>query len=188
MDLLVIAMIAVSLAMDAFSVCVAAGVKISTPNYRHYFRLSFHFGLFQFLMPVAGYYSGVLVAELISSYDHWIALVLLSFIGIKMIRESFTKNDDDDKAGQSDPSRGLTLILLSIATSIDAAAVGFSFAALEIPVLIPAVFIGIICLLLSAAGLYLGSKIGSRTGVWAERFGGVILIFIGFKILFEHLQ
>ncbi len=89
MEIIVITGIAISLAMDAFSVCIAAGVKIKKLNFRHYFRLAFHFGLFQFFMPIIGFYSGVMIEKLISSYDHWIALILLSFIGIKMIWESF---------------------------------------------------------------------------------------------------
>jgi manganese efflux pump family protein len=171
--------------MDAFSVCVAVGVKIKKITYRHYFRLAFHFGLFQFLMPILGFYGGVLIENIISSYDHWIAMGLLSFIGIKMIWESFQQ--DDKKSKTKDPSRGITLIILSIATSIDAAAVGFSFAALNTPILVPAITIGFICILFSLTGLFLGDKIGSKLGVWAERTGGIILIGIGLKILFEHL-
>lgn len=177
--------IAVSLAMDAFSICVAAGVTIQNITFRHYFRLAFHFGLFQFLMPVAGYYGGVMVENIIGRYDHWIALILLNLIGLKMIWESFdTEKKVDEK---KDPSRGLTLVVLSVATSIDAAAVGFSLAALDIPVLLPAVIIGLVCVFFSALGLFLGNKIGSFIGTWAERAGGLILMLIGLKILFEHL-
>jgi putative Mn2+ efflux pump MntP len=185
MSILTITVIAVGLAMDAFSVCVAAGVKIKKITYRHYFRLAFHFGLFQFLMPVLGYYGGVLIEKIICDYNHWIALSLLSFIGIKMIWESFKKQDEHNE--NKDPSRGITLIMLSIATSIDAAAVGFSFAALKAPIIMPAIIIGLICILFSLIGLFLGDKIGSKLGVWAERFGGTVLIGIGIKILLEHL-
>jgi putative Mn2+ efflux pump MntP len=188
MEFITVFLIALSLAADAFSVCVASGVKIKTPTPRHYFRFSFHFGLFQFLMPVIGYYGGVVVAKIISSYDHWIALVVLSFIGGKMILESF-KNDEDKKeeATFKDPSKGWSLVMLSVATSIDAAAVGFSFAALNISVFTPAVIIGVVCAACSGIGLLIGAKIGASVGTWAERFGGLILIGIGLKILLEHI-
>jgi len=187
MGLLTISGLAFSLAMDAFSVCVAAGVKIEKPTYRHYFRLAFHFGLFQFFMPVIGFYGGTVLQNIISAYDHWIAFGLLVFIGIKMIWDSLKKNSEEDNTREKDPSRGLTLVVLSIATSIDAAAVGFSFAALHVPIFKPAVIIGIVCMLCSAAGLYIGNKIGGFAGKWAERAGGLILMVIGVKILIEHL-
>ena len=110
MDLLSIAGIAIALAMDSFSVSIAAGMIIERPGPRHYFRLAFHFGLFQFLMPIIGYLGGIFVESLIRDYDHWIAMALLTLIGIKMIRDSFLPED----AGipRTDPSRGWTLVLL----------------------------------------------------------------------------
>ena len=186
MQFITILGIAFSLAMDAFSVSVASGVKIPNPTFRHYFRFSWHFGLFQFLMPVTGYYAGILIADIIREFDHWIALIILSVIGIKMIWESF-KKDNDDSFERKDPSRGMTLVMLSIATSIDAAAVGLSFAALGIPVLFPAGVIGVVCIFCSAFGLYLGNKIGLKIGKWAERFGGLVLVLLGIKICLEHI-
>lgn len=188
METLTIFGIALSLAMDAFSVCVVSGVKIQKPTIRHYFRLAFHFGLFQFLMPILGYYGGVMLESIIKSYDHWIALGLLSIIGGKMLWESFNDNDNSDTSNFDDPSRGMTLVMLSIATSIDAAAVGFSFAALDMSIFKPATIIGIVCAGCSATGLFLGKVIGSKIGRWAERLGGVILVSIGIKILLEHLM
>ncbi|HEX2957516.1 MAG TPA: manganese efflux pump MntP family protein [Chitinispirillaceae bacterium] len=188
MEFITILLIALGLAADAFSVCVASGAKIKKPTYRQYFRFSFHFGLFQFLMPVIGYYGGVAVEKFISSYDHWIALIILSIIGGKMLWETFKVDDKKKDACEfRDPSRGWSLVMLSIATSIDAAAIGFSLAALRVPVVTPAVIIGIVCAGCSAAGLTIGARIGSAVGVWAERFGGVVLIGIGLKILVEHL-
>ncbi|MBN1756727.1 MAG: manganese efflux pump [Chitinispirillaceae bacterium] len=186
MEFLTIFGIALSLAMDAFSVCVVAGVKIGTPTLRHYFRLSFHFGLFQFLMPILGYYGGVMIESIISRYGHWIALIILSFIGAKMLWESFKDTDKNDSLSFVDPSRGMTLVMLSIATSIDAAAIGFSVAALSIPILKPAIIIGIVCAVCSAVGLFLGTIIGLKIGAWAERLGGVVLIAIGIKIVSER--
>jgi len=185
MGFIAIAGIAISLAMDAFSVCIAAGVKIKDVTFRHYFRLAFHFGLFQCFMPLLGYFAGVLIENLLHQYGPWIAMSLLSLIGIKMIWESV--HSDESEKNEKDPSRGLSLVMLSIATSIDAAAVGLSFNALDLPILIPSIIIGIVCALFSAMGLYLGNKIGSFLGAWAERLGGVILIGIGIKILLEHL-
>lgn len=187
MNILTVLGISLSLAMDAFSVSVVAGAKLKTPTPRQYFRLSFHFGLFQFMMPILGYYSGVMIASIICCYDHWIALAILSLIGLKMIWESFRKRPDNDYSDCRDPSRGLTLIMLSIATSIDAAAIGFSLAALGIPVLKPSIIIGIVCAFCSAFGILLGSKIGTHIDVWAERAGGIVLILIGIKILTEHI-
>lgn len=186
MGLITIFGIAVSLSMDAFSVCIAAGVKIKDVSFRHYFRLAFHFGLFQFFMPLIGFYGGIMVEELISRFDHWIALALLSVIGIKMIWESF--GGKDETRNEKDPSRGASLIMLSIATSIDAAAVGFSLAALKVPIFFPSVIIGMTCALFSVIGLFLGKKIGAIAGSWAERIGGSILIIIGIKILLEHIS
>ncbi len=177
--------IAISLAMDAFSVSITSGVKIKTPTFRHYFRIAFHFGLFQFLMPIVGFYSGVLFQSLIQKFDHWIAFALLLVIGGKMFWESFQLEDEE---GTCDPTRGRMLILLAVATSIDAAAIGFTLAALDIPVLWPSVIIGIVCAAFSAVGMFIGCRIGSLIGKWAERAGGLILVGIGIRILVEHLS
>lgn len=188
MPILSVIGIAIGLAMDAFSVCVAAGATIRKLDAGHYFRLSFHFGLFQFLMPIAGFFCGSAVAGLISGWDHWIVLAILSFIGGKMIRESFEKKEACAEKSRKDPSRGSTLVLLAFATSVDAAAVGFSFSALGVPILLPSVVIGIVCAGFSALGLLLGCGIGNAIGKWAERLGGAVLIGIGVKILIEHLS
>jgi putative Mn2+ efflux pump MntP len=176
--------IAIGLAMDAFSVAITSGVKIKTPTFRHYFRVAFHFGLFQFLMPIIGFYSGVLFQNIIQRFDHWIAFGLLAFVGGKMIWESFQL---DDEEGTCDPTRGRTLIILAIATSIDAAAIGFTLAALEISVFIPSIIIGIVCVIFSTVGMFIGCRIGSLIGKWAERAGGFILFGIGIRILIQHL-
>jgi len=186
MDIITILSIAVGLAMDAFSVCVAAGATIKKLNARHYFRLAFHFGLFQFLMPIAGYFCGTVVAKYVCCWDHWIVFAILAFLGGKMLCESFKKAKEDDEP--KDPSRGMTLVMLSLATSIDAAAVGFSFSARGVPVLFPAVVIGLVCALFSALGVLLGRGLGGVIGKGAERLGGVVLIGLGGKILIEHLD
>lgn len=185
MDIITIFFIATALAMDAFAVAVTAGFQIKALNYRHIFRLSWHFGLFQALMPVIGWFSGRMVVSCIEKYDHWIAFFLLLWVGINMIRESF--DADADKKRQ-DPTRGIRLVVLSIATSIDALAVGFSLAALNVPILLPVVIIGCVALLFTWLGLVLGHRFLSskKFGKKAELLGGAILILIGIKILFEH--
>jgi putative Mn2+ efflux pump MntP len=185
MDILSIIAIAIGLAMDAFSVSIFAGIMIDKPDRGHYFRLSFHFGLFQFMMPIIGYWGGSTIENVISDFDHWIAMALLSFIGLKMIKESFSR---EEKINARDPSRGLTLIILSIATSIDALAVGLSIGVLGKPIILPSVIIGVVCSFFSIIGIRLGKRVGSILGRRAERIGGIILLIIGIKIVIEHLS
>jgi len=179
-------LIAVALAMDAFTVAMAVGLHLSCIGGiapRQYFRLGFHFGLFQFLMPVLGWLAGTTVRVYIESFDHWLAMILLSYIGLKMIRES----GRSEKYACPDPTKGMSLIILSVATSIDALAMGLSLALLGVGIIYPSVVIGIVALIFTVAGLALGRLIGLR---WRHRItlaGGLILIAIGLKILFEHL-
>ena len=186
MDLLAIFTVAVALAMDAFSVSISAGMIIKTPGFRHYFRLSFHFGFFQFMMPLIGYFFGSYLESYIKDYDHWLAFGLLAFIGLKMIREAFSKQKDVS-VKRKDPSRGFNLILLAVATSIDALTVGLSLGVLNQPVLFPGIIIGITCSLFSVAGVFIGQKAGNVFGRKAEAIGGIMLLIIGIKILYEHL-
>ena len=185
MDLFPVLLIAVGLAMDAFTVCISAGVCLPEIRKEHYLRLSCAFGLFQFMMPLIGYAAGVSIEPVIKRYDHWIACTLLTYIGGKMIYEGLKKKGED--CGRKDPTKGKTLLILSIATSIDALAVGLSFGVLSKPILIPAIIIGIVCALFSAAGVYLGKKIGHLLGNKAEIFGGLCLIGIGIKTLLDHI-
>jgi manganese efflux pump family protein len=185
MDFIAVFVIAVALAMDAFSVSISAGMVIKKPGYRHYFRLAFHFGLFQFFMPILGYFGGIYLEKYIKDYDHWLAFGLLSILGLKMIKDSFAKEDETPEF--KDPSRGFSLVLLSIATSIDALAVGLSFGLLSQPVLLPSMIIGITCALFSIIGVTIGKKAAALLGKKAEAFGGIMLLIIGIKILLEHL-
>lgn len=180
--------IALGLAMDAFSVAVGVGFGLAGIRARQALRLSFHFGLFQFLMPMLGWLAGTTVASYISEFDHWIAFVLLGYVGGKMIHESFSDGDDKYK---EDPTRGTSLVLLSVATSIDALAVGLTMAMLKLSVFGPAVVIGIVAAVMTLAGViigrYAGRTAGKKLGPWMERFGGVVLLAIGLRILVEHL-
>lgn len=188
MDLVSIFFIAVALAMDAFSVCVSCGIAIPKPGPGHYVRLAFSFGLFQFMMPVIGFFGGMYLEQYIKSYDHWLAFGLLVFIGLKMVRESFSRDSAECPADERrDPSRGWSLLVLSVATSIDALAVGLSIGVLNRPILIPSIIIGTVCAIISALGVAIGSKVGPLFGKRAEAIGGLVLIAIGVKILVEHL-
>lgn len=188
MNLVSILMISIALALDAFSVCVSAGIVIKNLNFGHYFRLSFSFGFFQFIMPILGYFCGKHIEKLIKSFDHWIALALLFFVGCKMIKEAF--EEDSEKAFKSkDPSKGFSLLILSIATSIDALAVGLSMGILNKPILYPSIIIGLTCSLFSIAGIMIGSKVRHFAGnKIANIIGGLMLILIGIKILLEHMD
>ena len=188
MDPLPLLAIALGLAMDAFSVAVATGLTLKTVAPRQYFRLSYHFGLFQFLMPVLGWLAGSTLVGFISGIDHWVALALLSYVGGKMIKESFDHGEEVPDYLVKDPTRGASLVILSVATSIDALAVGLTLALLKVSILLPAVVIGIVAAALTFIGLRIGRYAGQWLGPWMERVGGVVLIGIGLKILADHLH
>lgn len=175
--------LSLSLALDAFAVSLSTGALIKTRTWRDYFRIPFHFGLFQFLMPVIGWYLGSTVEPLIAEIDHWVAFLLLVIIGGKMIKTAFSK---EKELLNSDPSRGIKLIILSVATSIDALAVGFSLALLRYNIWYPSILIGIITAALSLIGLFVGNRLGNKFGNIVEVCGGVILISIGIKIVLTH--
>lgn len=177
--------IAVGLAMDAFAVAIAAGLKIPDLTRRHVFRLAFHFGLFQFMMPVLGWLAGQTIEDYIIRYDHWVAFGLLSFLGGKMIWEAITGHRDETSG---DPTRGLLLIGLSLATSMDALAVGLSMAFLGISIWLPSLVIGVVAAALTFVGIRFGRRIGARWEHVAETFGGIILLAIGASTLLSHFR
>lgn len=185
MDTLTLLGIAVGLAMDAFAVAVATGIVLGNVSGRQTFRLSFHFGLFQFLMPVIGWQAGLSFVQYLGNYDHWIAFGLLGAIGGKMILDAF--REDPEARPVSDPTRGVSLVLLSVATSLDALAVGLSLGVLRIRIWVPAVVIGLVAAGLTAAGMHLGRPLGVRFGRKMEVAGGLVLIGIGIRILVGHL-
>jgi putative Mn2+ efflux pump MntP len=171
--------------MDAFAVALAVGARRQTLTFRPLFRLSFHFGLFQFLMPVIGWYGGSQIEQHIRGFDHWVAFVLLGFIGGKMIWESVSF--DHTAPAASDPTRKWSLIALSVATSIDALAVGLSMAFLQVEIWTPSLIIGVVAATMTATGMIFGRRLGVRFGKRMELLGGLILIGIGIKIVLEHL-
>jgi len=184
MDAITLLGLALALAMDAFAVALGTGTVLARLTGRHIFRLGFHFGLFQALMPVIGWLAGQTVVRFVSAWDHWIAFALLVLIGGRMIREAMS---GEEKAGDRDPTRGLSLVMLSIATSIDALAVGFSLSVIGVSIWFPAFIIGLVAGALTVVGMLVGRRIGDRWGPRVEILGGVVLIVIGTRILFEHL-
>jgi putative Mn2+ efflux pump MntP len=186
MDNLSVFAVAFALAMDAFAVSIAAGVTLKKVTRRQTIRLAWHFGFFQFAMPVIGWGAGNTVRPYIESYDHWIAFILLLLVGVNMLREAF--QTQPAKQQRNDPTRGISLVLLSVATSIDALAVGLSFSILDISIWFPALIIGCVAALCTGAGIHIGRRIGdsSRIGNYADMAGGIVLIAIGFTILYKH--
>lgn len=177
--------IAVALAMDAFAVAIATGVNLKTVSRRQTFRLSWHFGLFQALMPIIGWLLGNSVQHYVESYAHWIAFVLLALVGTNMLREAVMTDEEEEESEARDATRGLTLVMLSVATSIDALAVGLSLSMMQASIWGPAVVIGIVAGIFTILGLYLGKQAArlTRLTVWAEVAGGLVLWIIGINIL-----
>jgi putative Mn2+ efflux pump MntP len=184
MSHLTLLLIAFGLAMDAFAVSISNGITIQRQRANHALRIGLFFGSFQALMPLIGWSAGLNLRDLISGVDHWIAFGLLFFIGCKMIYES-TRMDIREK--EVKPLTLSTLLVLSVATSIDALAVGISFALLKISIVTPIIVIGVVTFVLSFLGVLTGSKIGHFFEKKIEILGGLILIGIGIKILIEHL-
>ncbi|MGF7118427.1 manganese efflux pump MntP family protein [Methanobacterium oryzae] len=182
MDFISIFLLAIGLAMDAFSVSITRGLTLKC-NIKHAFIIAIFFGGFQAIMPVIGWLSGLKLQSIVSTLAPWIAFILLLAIGIKMIYESFSGEEEDVCSAFSLKE----LLILSIATSIDAFAVGVTFAFLNTSILQPILIIGIVTFILSFIGVYIGKNVGHFFENKIEVLGGVILIGIGFKILLEHL-
>lgn len=186
MPLINITAIAVALAMDAFAVAIAAGISLKQISFRQNFRLAWHFGLFQAMMPVIGWSAGLSFRDLIVRYDHWVAFFLLVFVAQGMLREAF--KDEQERSEAKDPTRGLTMVMLSVATSLDALAVGLSLSMINISIWMPAAVIGVVACIFTTIGLHLGKRLASaaRLRRWADALGGVVLIAIGLNILRGH--
>ena len=184
LDALTILLIAVGLAMDAFAVSIAKGMTITAKRRRAALLTATAFGGFQMLMPAVGWSAGLALTDLISSMDHWVAFGLLTFIGAKMIYEGIKK--DPEKHDSTDLKLH-ALLILAVATSIDALMVGLSFAFLQTSILLPIAAIGAVTFGLSFIGFYFGSGLGKKFGHRIEIAGGIVLILIGLRILLEHL-
>lgn len=182
MGIIELLLLAIGLAMDAFAVSVCKGLSVEGAGGKQMFTAGIWFGGFQALMPAIGYLLGSAFTGYISAVDHWIAFVLLCFIGINMIKESFSK--EEEEVGSSFGFR--SMFPMAVATSIDALAVGITFAFLEVNIITAVSAIGVITFFISALGIKIGSIFGCRFKAKAERFGGAILILLGLKILLEH--
>ncbi|MCW4014750.1 MAG: manganese efflux pump MntP family protein [Candidatus Bathyarchaeota archaeon] len=175
--------IAVALAMDSFSVAIANGLATKTFKITKAIKISVFFGFFQAIMPIIGWYAGVHVLDLISEFDHWVAFILLTFIGCRMIYESIKQDPNSIIKSYSIK----VLVILSIATSIDALAVGLSVSILTVSIITLATVTGVVTFMLSFFGVYLGGRFGCILQNRVESLGGIILIVIGLRILLEHL-
>lgn len=184
MQTIEILMIALALSVDAFAVSMAAAGAGRLNGPRPAVRLAFHFGLFQFLMPVIGWGAGATLERWITSVDHWVAFGLLTIVGIRMFRSAFRPRAFGP---QQDPSRGLMLLTLSTAVSVDALAVGLSLGMLQIDVWVPSVIIGVVAAAMSLVGVLVGNRLHARYGRIAEAVGGVVLVLIAVKIVADHV-
>ena len=186
MSLIELLLLSVGLSMDAFAVSICKGLAMKRVTPRSACIVGAWFGSFQALMPLLGWLLGTQFAGYIDQYDHWIAFILLGFIGANMIREALNKKEQEEDAGASLAVKAM--LPMAVATSIDALAVGVTFAFLEVHILFAICFIGVITFALSALGVWAGSAVGLRYKSKAELCGGVILILLGVKILLEHLN
>jgi putative Mn2+ efflux pump MntP len=186
MDIFSLLFIATGLAMDCFAVSLGVGTTDFARSKRAVFRLSYHFGLFQGGMTLLGWLVGNSIAQYIAGIDHWVAAVLLGWVGMRMIIEGYRKTEKLN-AGRKDPSRGGTLVMLSLATSLDAMAVGLSLAMLKVNIIGSSLVIGFVSLVMTVMGLRAGRSLSQRFGKRMEVLGGVVLIIIGFRILYAHI-
>ncbi len=187
MSLVMVLGLAVALAMDCFAVSMGLACGLGGLTARQSVRMAFYFGVFQFGMPVLGWLAGENVVRFMRGFDHWLAFGLLALIGGRMIYESFSLSDEE-KACRPDQTRGARLLVLSVATSIDALAVGLSLGFIKAGILYPAAIIGIVCFVMTIIGARLGPAVGRAVGKRAELAGGLILIGIGLRLLVEHLR
>jgi len=183
-DIITIILLAIGLSMDAFAVSITNGIIIKKVKFRNAFKIALCFGLFQAIMPLIGWYFASYFSTYIIGFDHWIAFILLSAIGGKMVHEAFEEEHIDKK---SDPTKLTKLLLLGLATSIDALAVGVNFAFIKTDLFFTIGTIGLTTFIISFVGVYFGKTFGSFFKKEAEIFGGVVLFLIGLKILIEHL-
>lgn len=181
MSILEIIFTALGLAMDAFAVSICKGLSLKKVSFKNAILVGTYFGLFQGLMPLIGYFLGFKMKDAIMSIDHWIAFILLGIIGLNMILDSFKKESIDDNLEFK------TMIILAIATSIDALAIGITFAFLEVNIYFAVTLTAIITFIISALGVKIGNIFGNKYSSKAEIFGGIVLILMGIKILLEHL-
>lgn len=174
-------LIAIAVSMDAFAVSICKGLVMKKIEKKNAIKIGLYFGIFQAGMPILGYLLGKQFEQFVQNIDHWIAFILLSFIGLEMIKESFDDSKENDKLDFK------TMFILSIATSIDALTIGITYAFFKVNIIIASTIIGITTFAFSVIGVFIGNKFGAKFKNQAEIIGGIILILIGLKILLEHL-
>jgi len=184
MQIFTILLISLGLAMDCFAVSLAIGTSGQIPDLRGKLRLAAHFGIFQAGMTTLGWVLGGSIIHYVASWDHWMAFVLLGYVAYKLLKSGLTQ---DCEAFQQNPSKGKTMVLLSVATSIDAFAVGLSIAFMQIPILFSVLAIGVVSALLSIIGLFAGHRLSCQFGKRMEIVGGLVLLFIAFRVVLTHL-
>jgi putative Mn2+ efflux pump MntP len=184
MDWFTMTLISVGLAMDALAVSLGVSTSGQIADLRGKVRLAAHFGIFQSGMTALGWLIGETVVQYVQAVDHWLAFVLLGYVAIRLFRSGLS---EDAQAFDVDPSTGRILVLLSVATSIDAFAVGLTIAFLKVPVLLSVLMIGVVAVLLSAVGLFAGTRLGAKFGKRMEIVGGFILLGIGVRVVVTHL-
>ena len=184
MGIVEITLLGIGLAMDAFAVSICKGLSMKKMNWKNTIIIALYFGIFQALMPVIGYFLGTTFEGLVTKFDHWIAFALLLAIGGSMIKEAFSKDEEN----KNDKVDFKTMSVLALATSIDALAVGITFAFFEVNVLLAVTIIGLITFIISIIGVKIGNGFGDKYQSKAELMGGIILILLGIKILLEHLN
>jgi putative Mn2+ efflux pump MntP len=184
MDTLTLLGTAVALGMDAFAVAICVAASLAALTARHVFRLSWHFGVFQSLMTICGWVGGAALSKFMGGANYWIAFGILALLGLNMIRESL---QPECRIEDHDPTRGWSLIGFSVATSIDALAVGVSLSLIGLSIWVPAAVIGVAAIFMTYVGMKIGRQVGMHLGQWAERIGGIVLIAIGGKVLLDYL-
>ena len=185
MDILEIILIAFSLSMDAFAVSIVLGLSLEKPRIKEIVLPGIYFGSFQAFMPLIGYFSGILFADRIKDFDHWIVFLLLGIIGGKMIKDSLSKKEENIN---KNAYRFLRMLILAVATSIDAMAIGVTFALFKVNILVAVTIIGFFTFFISMIGVTIGNRFGIKYKSKAELIGGCVLILLGIKVLFEHIR
>ena len=183
MGIIELILLSIGLGMDAFAVSICKGISMKKMDWKKACIIGLYFGGFQAIMPVIGYFLGSTFENIITNFDHWVAFILLAIIGGNMIKESFNKESENI----NDDVNFKTMIILAIATSIDALAVGITFAFFNVNLILAITLIGVITFILSVIGTKVGNRFGDKYENKAEFIGGVILILLGLKILLEHL-
>jgi len=184
MKLFEIILIAIGLSMDAFAVSITLGLSVEKPKAKEIITPGVFFGFFQALMPIIGYFAGTYFAAKIQEFDHWVAFLLLGIIGGNMIKESLSKKEEE---ANENSFQFLKLLVLAVATSIDALAIGVTFAFFKINIFKAAIIIGSITFVISMAGVKIGNIFGIKFKSKAEFIGGAVLVLLGIKIVIEHL-